>query len=33
MGGLSGVAAALCLSLSDGLDPAATDGTDLESRK
>lgn len=33
LGGTEGVAAALHTSLSDGLDPAAADGTDLDARR
>lgn len=33
LGGTEGVAAALHTSLTDGLDPAAADGTDLEARR
>ena len=33
LGGLPGVAAALRVSLHDGVSPAAADGTDLESRR
>jgi hypothetical protein len=33
LGGIAGAASALRVSLSDGVNPAAADGTDLEGRR